>query len=47
VIDLQGLAALCGFSEAADFQQAHRQWVEQANRPLSSFIWLAIRRGEQ
>jgi len=30
VIDLQGLVALCGFSEAADFQHAHRQWVEEA-----------------
>jgi len=30
VIDLQGLIALCGFSELADFQQAHRQWVEGA-----------------
>jgi len=30
VIDLQGLTALCGFSEPADFQQAHRQRVEEA-----------------
>ena len=30
VIDLQGLSALCGFTEVADFQQAHRQWVGQA-----------------
>jgi hypothetical protein len=30
VIDLQGLVALCGFSQSADFQQAHRQWVEEA-----------------
>ena len=28
VIDLPGLVALCGFSKLADFQQAHRQWVE-------------------
>ena len=30
VIDLPGLVALCGFSKLADFQQAHRQWVETA-----------------
>ena len=24
--------ALCGFSEVANFQQAHRQWVEEALR---------------
>ena len=30
VIDLRGLSALCGFGEVADFQQAHRQWVEEA-----------------
>ncbi len=30
VIDLPGLVALCGFSELAAFQQAHRQWVEKA-----------------
>ena len=30
VIDLPGLAALCGFSKVADFQQAHRRWVETA-----------------
>jgi REP element-mobilizing transposase RayT len=30
VIDLPGLAALCGFSKVADFQQAHRQWIEAA-----------------
>jgi hypothetical protein len=30
VIDLHGLAALCGFSKVAEFQQAHRQWVEAA-----------------
>ena len=28
MIDLPGLVALCGFSKLADFQQAHRQWVE-------------------
>ena len=26
--DLPGLFGLCGFSKLADFQQAHRQWVE-------------------
>jgi len=30
VIDLEGLAALCGFANKGDFQRAHRQWVEQA-----------------
>jgi putative transposase len=30
IIDLQGLAALCGFTNPRDFQKAHRQWVEQA-----------------
>jgi REP element-mobilizing transposase RayT len=30
VIDLEGLAALCGFTDRRDFQRAHRQWVEQA-----------------
>jgi len=30
VIDLPGLVALCGFSKLADFQQAHRHWVETA-----------------
>jgi REP element-mobilizing transposase RayT len=29
VIDLEGLAALCGFTDLRDFQRAHRQWVEQ------------------
>ena len=29
VIDLAGLFGLCDFSKLADFQQAHRQWVEQ------------------
>jgi hypothetical protein len=32
VIDLAGLLGLCGFSKLADFQQAHRQWVEVAHR---------------
>jgi putative transposase len=32
VIDLRQLSALCGFSEVANFQQAHRQWVEEALR---------------
>jgi putative transposase len=30
IIDLEGLAALCGFTDLRDFQRAHRQWVEQA-----------------
>ena len=30
IIDLRGLMALCGFAEVADFQQTHRQWVEEA-----------------
>ena len=30
VIDQEGLAALCGFTDLRDFQRAHRQWVEQA-----------------
>jgi putative transposase len=30
VIDLPRLIALCGFTEVADFQQAHRQWVGEA-----------------
>lgn len=30
IMDLRGLSALCGFAEVADFQQAHRQWVEEA-----------------
>ena len=32
VIDLPKLFGLCGFSKLADFQQAHRQWVEIALR---------------
>jgi putative transposase len=30
VIDQEGLAALCGFTDLRDFQRAHRQWVAQA-----------------
>ena len=30
VMDLRGLMALCGFARLADFQQAHRRWVEAA-----------------
>ena len=30
VIDLRELSALCGFAEVADFQRAHRRWVEEA-----------------
>jgi putative transposase len=30
VIHLEGLAELCGFTDVRDFQNAHRQWVEQA-----------------
>jgi putative transposase len=30
VIDLPGLVALCGFSELADFQQTHCQWIEES-----------------
>jgi len=32
IIDLPRLSALCGFSKVAEFQQAHRQWVEEALR---------------
>ena len=32
VLRLTGLFGLCGFSKLADFQQAHRQWVEIALR---------------
>ena len=32
IIDVRQLSALCGFSEVADFQQAHRDWVEDALR---------------
>jgi hypothetical protein len=27
---LRQLSALCGFSEVADFQRAHRDWVDEA-----------------
>jgi putative transposase len=30
VIDLPALLALCGFTKLADFQQAHRQWMDEA-----------------
>jgi len=30
VIDLAALSRLCGFREVADFQQAHREWVDTA-----------------
>jgi REP element-mobilizing transposase RayT len=30
VIDLEGLAAMCGFTNPRDFQRAQREWVEQA-----------------
>ena len=30
VIDVKGLADLCGFVEVADFRQAHREWVDDA-----------------
>lgn len=30
VIDLAAVSALCGFTEVAHFQRAHRQWVEAA-----------------
>ena len=30
LIDLPALLALCGFSRQADFQQAYRQWVDEA-----------------
>ena len=32
IIEVRQLSALCGFSEVADFQQAHRDWVEDALR---------------
>jgi len=32
IIDLRELSALCAFAERADFQQTHRQWVEEALR---------------
>jgi REP-associated tyrosine transposase len=30
LIELTGLSALCGFASVADYQRAHRQWVEDA-----------------
>lgn len=30
VIDIPALVALCGFSNLADLQQVHRQWIEAA-----------------
>ena len=30
LIDLPALLALCDFAKQADFQQAHRQWVDEA-----------------
>jgi putative transposase len=30
IIDLRELSSLCGFSEIADFQQAHRRWVDES-----------------
>ncbi len=30
LVDLAALSALCGFGRAADFQQAHQRWVEEA-----------------
>lgn len=30
LIELADLSALCGFAGVADFQRAHRQWVEEA-----------------
>ena len=32
IIDLPQLSALCGFSEVADFQRAHRDWVDEATK---------------
>jgi len=43
--DLQGLFGLCGFSKLADFQQAHRQWVEIALRdesPVRDARWSEV-----
>ena len=31
VIDLAALSTLCGFTQIADFQQRHREWVEAAH----------------
>jgi len=30
IIDLRELSSSCGFSEIAEFQQAHRRWVDDA-----------------
>jgi putative transposase len=30
LIDLPASLALCGFSKLAEFQQSHRQWVDEA-----------------
>jgi putative transposase len=30
IIDLRELSSLCGFSEVAAFQQAHRRWIDDA-----------------
>jgi hypothetical protein len=30
IIDLRELSSLCGFSEVAEFQQAHRRWVDDS-----------------
>jgi putative transposase len=30
IIDREGLAALCGFTDLRDFKRAHREWIEQA-----------------
>ena len=30
LVELAGLSALCGFTNVVDFQQAHRQWVEES-----------------
>ena len=30
IIDLRELSSLCGFSEVAEFQQAHRQWIDDS-----------------
>jgi len=32
IIDLRELSALCGFSQASQFQGAHREWVTEALR---------------
>jgi hypothetical protein len=30
IVDVRQLSALCGFTEVADFQRAHRDWVDEA-----------------